>query len=201
MSKPVPCENVVQLIEWFEMPDCYIFILERPGPCTDLRQFLKGHKSHLLEPLAQHIMHQVVQAARHCCDCGVLYRDIRAENLLINTDTLKVKLIDFSCCDFLKDTPYTTYPGKCIVVMGQNLIKCNGEPFVTYLMPLIFLAFFLPEWVCQGEYHGRPATVWSLGVLLFDLVCGVSGGFYGVVSTPYVVQDSSSSESFEIRPV
>lgn len=29
-----------------------------------------------------------------------------------------------------------------------------------------------PEYEEKGEYKGKPATVWSLGVLLFALVCG-----------------------------
>ncbi|XP_062863401.1 serine/threonine-protein kinase pim-1-like isoform X2 [Trichomycterus rosablanca] len=144
VSNPPRCEHVLELLEWFDTPEYYVLILERPDPCMDLLQY-RGNGP-LSEPLAQVIMWQVVLAARHCCDRGVLHRDIKEENLLINWERLEVKLIDFGCGELLKSTPYKTYSGTMLYIP--------------------------PEWITEGQYHGCPATVWSLGILLFVLVCG-----------------------------
>ncbi|XP_076829306.1 serine/threonine-protein kinase pim-1-like isoform X1 [Brachyhypopomus gauderio] len=146
VCKPPHCEHIVELLEWFECEDCFILILERPIPCMDLFDFLVLHQFQLPEPQARLIMHQVVQAVLHCHDRGVLHRDVKAENLLVNTDTLNVKLIDFGCGDLLTTGPYRLFKGTKL--------------------------FSPPEWLVDKTYEGCQATIWSLGVLLYILVCG-----------------------------
>ncbi|XP_053488730.1 serine/threonine-protein kinase pim-1-like [Ictalurus furcatus] len=146
VSKPPHNKNVLQLLDWFDMPDCFLLVLERPVPCMDVYNLCMSQKGVLDEPLAKIIMWQVVEAARYCHNRGVFHRDIKAENLLFNTDTMEVKLIDFGCGDLWQDTPYEEYA---------------GTP-----------DFWPPEWILQQEYNAYPATVWSLGILLFSIVCG-----------------------------
>ncbi|GAA6111545.1 probable serine/threonine-protein kinase MARK-A, partial [Tachysurus ichikawai] len=93
------------------MGDQITMIMERPSPCMDLTDFIYLHRRALSESQARDIMVQVIRAARHCRDCGMFHCDIKAENLIINPDTLEVKLIDFGCGALLKDTTYKYYFG------------------------------------------------------------------------------------------
>ncbi|KAL0187892.1 hypothetical protein M9458_014991, partial [Cirrhinus mrigala] len=79
---------IIQLLDWQDQPERYIMVLERPLPCKDL------------EDTARVIMAQATKAA---------YLDIKQENLLINTETLEVKLIDFGCGDLLQDSGYEQF--------------------------------------------------------------------------------------------
>ncbi|KAG1934696.1 serine/threonine-protein kinase pim-2 [Pimephales promelas] len=139
--------EIIELLDWQDQPDQYIMVLERPSHCIDVFEFLDHHEAGFLdEKTAQTIMAQATTAAHMCCRRGVFHSDIKLENLLINTETHEVKLIDFGCGDFLQESAYDDF--------------CGTDDYCP------------PEFHTEGKYHAKPATVWSLGVLLFLLVRG-----------------------------
>lgn len=105
--------QIIQLLDWNDKGDYYIMVLERPDPCEDLFNFVQTHGGRLDEELARLVMWQAITAAYVSCQRGVFHRDIKQENLLINRDTLEVKLIDFGCGDLLQSAEYTTFMGMC----------------------------------------------------------------------------------------
>ena len=78
---------------------------------------------------------------------SILHRDLKDENVLVNTADLSVKIIDFGCAtDFVPDHTYTTI---------------TGTP-----------EFFPPEMYADQEYTGDKLNAWSIGVLVYILVIG-----------------------------
>ncbi|XP_077048632.1 serine/threonine-protein kinase pim-1-like [Agelaius phoeniceus] len=137
--------GVVQLLEWLELPNDIVMVLERPERCLDLHRVIRACRF-LPEEVARELFRQVLEAVRHCTSCGVLHRDIKPGNIVLDLATGQAKLIDFGCGTYLQETAYTHFA---------------GTP-----------SYSPPEWNDFGWYHGEAATIWSLGILLHQMVCG-----------------------------
>ncbi|KAH0951990.1 hypothetical protein HN011_005435 [Eciton burchellii] len=100
----------------------------------------------MLEPEARRIFRQIVLAVRYLHQQRVVHRDLKAENLLLDADN-NIKLADFGFSnEYTPGVPLDTW--------------CGSPP---YAAPEIF----------EGKpYDGPRADVWSLGVVLYVLVCG-----------------------------
>ncbi|XP_053789729.1 serine/threonine-protein kinase PLK3-like [Vidua chalybeata] len=142
---PLASPVVVQLLEWLELPNDIVMVLERPKRSQDLHHFIRA-RGFLYEEVVRELFRQVLEAVRHCTSCGVLHRDIKPGNILVDLPTRQAKLIDFGCGTYLQDTAYIHFAGT--------------------------RSYSPPEWTHFGWYYGKPATIWSLGIVLHQMVCG-----------------------------
>ncbi|XP_063993448.1 serine/threonine-protein kinase MARK2-like isoform X1 [Diachasmimorpha longicaudata] len=89
---------------------------------------------------------QILSAVEYCHSSGVAHRDLKAENLLLDAQ-MNVKIADFGFSNRF--------------VPGERLSTWCGSP--PYAAPEVF----------RGKHYAGPEIdVWSLGVVLYVLVCG-----------------------------
>lgn len=103
---------------------------------------------HLSEHQAKTIFRQIISAISYMHSRGVCHRDIKDENILIDS-TLSVKLIDFGSAAFF-DVP-------------------GGQKFDRFMGTIQYAA---PEILRREKYRGPEAEVWALGCCLYIMLTG-----------------------------
>ncbi|XP_037613887.1 serine/threonine-protein kinase pim-1-like isoform X2 [Sebastes umbrosus] len=134
----------VSLLDWYDLEQELILVLERPDPCVDLAMYMFS-KGGLQEKEAKIILKQLVDALIELQDKHIFHRDIKVENILIETglDFPRVRIIDFGL--------------SCFVKKGASYQHFYGTP-----------SHAPPEMYNCQRYRAGPTTVWQMGVVLFE---------------------------------
>jgi serine/threonine protein kinase len=134
----------VFLVDYFEDEDYYYIVMDLYGAGMDLFDYIELKEQGLTEEEVRFIFSQVVSAVGHLHNHGIVHRDIKDENVILD---LKggVRLIDFGGAAYLK----------------------GGKMFDTFVGTLDYAA---PE-ILKGEpYAGPPQDIWACGILLYTLI-------------------------------
>nr|KAJ3419811.1 MAP/microtubule affinity-regulating kinase 3 [Polyrhizophydium stewartii] len=137
-------KNIVRLYEVIDTPDELYLIMEYVSG-GEIFDYLVAH-GRMKEKEARKHFRDIVSALAYCHSMHIIHRDLKAENLLLD-ENMNVKVADFGFSN-----QYSP---------GQRLNTWCGSP--PYAAPELF----------QGkEYVGPEVDVWSMGVVLYVLVCG-----------------------------
>lgn len=110
LSKVSQIFGVTRLLDYFENDDNFIIVLDRNRPCQDLFDYIT-ERGNLPESQAQDFLEQIVSTLVKVHAAGIVHRDIKDENILVNLETNLLTIIDFGSAAILKNSLYKDCDG------------------------------------------------------------------------------------------
>uniref|UniRef100_A0A8C2GWH8 non-specific serine/threonine protein kinase n=1 Tax=Cyprinus carpio TaxID=7962 RepID=A0A8C2GWH8_CYPCA len=136
--------HIIKLYQVMETKDM-LYIVTEYAKNGEMFDYLTSN-GRMSENEARKKFWQILTAVDYCHQHHIVHRDLKTENLLLDAN-MNIKLADFGFGNFYNS--------------GEPLSTWCGSP--PYAAPEVF----------EGkEYEGPQLDIWSLGVVLYVLVCG-----------------------------
>ncbi|XP_008580893.1 PREDICTED: serine/threonine-protein kinase SIK2 [Galeopterus variegatus] len=136
--------HIIKLYQVMETKSM-LYLVTEYAKNGEIFDYLANH-GRLNESEARRKFWQILSAVDYCHSQKIVHRDLKAENLLLDNN-MNIKIADFGFGNFFKS--------------GELLATWCGSP--PYAAPEVF----------EGQqYEGPQLDIWSMGVVLYVLVCG-----------------------------
>ncbi|XP_016322198.1 NUAK family SNF1-like kinase 1 [Sinocyclocheilus anshuiensis] len=136
--------HIISIYEVFENKDKIVIVMEYASK-GELYDYI-SERRRLTERETRHFFRQIVSAVHYCHKNGVVHRDLKLENVLLD-ENCNIKIADFGLSNlYHKDKLLQTFCGSPLYASPEIV---NGRP-----------------------YCGPEVDSWALGVLLYTLVYG-----------------------------
>ncbi|KAM6972869.1 serine/threonine-protein kinase SIK2 [Aplochiton taeniatus] len=136
--------HIIKLYQVMETKSM-LYLVTEYAKNGEIFDYLAKH-GRLSEIEARRKFWQILSAVEYCHDRNIVHRDLKAENLLLDGH-MYIKIADFGFGNFFQP--------------GEPLATWCGSP--PYAAPEVF----------EGQqYEGPQLDIWSMGVVLYVLVCG-----------------------------
>lgn len=139
-----PC--IVRLFEYFDTKT-ELLLVEELCNGGSVEEFLSTRKTAITYEQAALLLRQMLKAILCCHLHGLVHRDLKADNFMLaeRDSTTTVKLIDFGLCHRCQDSK--SVAAGTLPASAPEVLRCGGE-------------------------YGTAADMWSLGVILFQMLTG-----------------------------
>ncbi|CCF60425.1 hypothetical protein KAFR_0K00700 [Kazachstania africana CBS 2517] len=139
-----PHENILRLLDFFEDDEYYYIETPVHGETGSIDLFdLIEFTSNMTEFEIKLLFKQVVSGVKHLHDQGIVHRDIKDENIIVDNKGF-IKIIDFGSAAYVKSGPFDVFVGT--------------------------IDYAAPEVLGGNPYEGKPQDIWALGILLYTIV-------------------------------
>lgn len=151
-------KNILQLNEFYEEDEHFYLVFNKLKGGSLFDQISK--RGHFTEAEASQVIKELAEALEFLHHKGIAHRDLKPENILCE---LEDSVTPVRICDF---------------DLGNAIVLEQESPVTTPELstPVGSMEYMAPEvvdaWVGDAFSYNKKCDIWSLGIILYTLLCG-----------------------------